>query len=317
MIRGIFLLATLVFFSCNKKIDTNWDEFLLEDGTGIRDFHYEKSTNTLTGAGGNVWKKGVVFNTNNSGETWSQDSISANELYSVLKKDGGWMFTGLYGSLIETDDNFQNINTHNNHDVNVYTAVSIVDSVVIVTGYNGFTNGIVNIFEFHKGISESHEYKQSIRCLHYSPSRRKHFAGGYGIGIIGDQRMGNTEIIEVVKNDQIQKILEDKNGAIYYIGYSGKVYVSPSENQDWQVYNIASSFFRNPAINTGCVLENGYILVAGERGNVFMSTDSGKKWSKIEAPNEEYIGIGSTSNHLFLSTRSGKLIRLSIEELIK
>lgn len=315
MIRSLLWLPfLLLFFSCEKNSESIWKESTLEDRTGIRDFYYDNTTNTLIGVGGNVWEKGVLFKTSDSDNSWSLDSISANELNFILKKENGWMMTGLYGSLIEADDTFENINTHN-AQLQAYTSVSIVDSVVIVSGYDGFTQGYIDIFEFHKGISERQTYNQSIRTMHYSSGRKKHFAGGYGIGFTGDNRMNNIEIIEAVNNEQIEKILEDKYGAVYLFGYSGKVYVSESENHEWKTYNVASSLFRNTAIRTACILDNGHILVAGERGNVFLSTNSGKKWKKLDAPDEEYVGIGQTANFVFFSTRSGKMFRIAIENL--
>ncbi len=310
MVRlNLLLLIPIFFISCGKTGDIDaWTELDNPGAYEIFDLHFDENSGFIVGVGGKPWTLGTLHLSSDFGETWQVDSISEYALMTCHKlSNNEWLAGGLYGTLIRLSEDFLVKEVIRNR-FHYLTDISSSENEILVVGYESFQSGIIQIYDKHLSHMRDTTIDQGFYSCHVKEGA--HYVGGFGLATYKDNNEFDFQSIDEIGGDQITDIFTDQEN-IYFLGYGGKIFIKNSENSNWSEHQITSNFIRNPGFKKGIAIPSkNTLIVVGERGNVYISKDEGKKWESLRAPTEDYESLTYAPPYIIVGTRSGKIYRL-------
>lgn len=311
----LYILCIISLSSCTRGGDiTLWEEQNNPGNYQILDMKFLEETGQIVGVGGQPWDIGTLHISNDLGSTWKVDSISKFTLYSLAHlHNQQWIAVGLYGTIIRIAEDYSQKELIRFNDFNL-SGVSCSKDEILITGYENFQEGVVQIFDYHLNKKKDTIITQGIFAGLIK--NNTHYVGGYGIALMKESSSHRFDQINGIEGDQINHIFQDTNDNLYLLGHGGHIFVRTHSNQSWEAVKITKNFIRNPGFKTGLAVPvNGKLIVAGERGNLFTSLNGGKTWKKREAPDEDFNSMIYAPPYLVFSTKSGKIFRIAESEI--
>ena len=307
---SLLIFISLWFISCEKtgKIEA-WEELNNPGAHEVFDLQYDASKGVLVGVGGKPWTLGTLHLSYDLGETWEVDSISEYSLTACHKlPNNEWVAVGLYGTIIRISEDFLQKAVFRNRVHNL-TDISSSANEIVVVGYENFQEGIIQIYDAQFSQVKDTVLDQGFYACHVKDE--SYYVGGFGLATYKGRNESNFQTIDEIGGEQITDIFEDDEN-VYFLGHGGKIFSKNTETYNWYEQQITSNFIRNPGFKKGIALPSrNILLIVGDRGNVYISKNQGKKWKSLQAPKEDFVSVTYASPYIFAGTRSGKIYRIS------
>jgi len=318
----VFLLGCKLLFlfsSCHKTEWESplWESYELMPSLQIQNLQYFIEEDRFYGVGGKGWEYAALFSFDVREQKWETHTIAPGKsLFCFYLREDGWIAGGLEGSIVWVTKEgvlLQEKQLPLREIRGIYPNASGWE----VVGFDNFTQGKSFLLDSLFSIVEDTLLSNSLRALAYHPEEEAFFAGGYGLAVHWTQNKRELSIISNFAGDQIEAIVIDGKGTVHMIGYAGEIFSKNRLSLHWQRRSKRRDFgLRNPGFRTATLVPKlDYLVVAGERGNVFVSKDGGFNWNKIPSPKVDFLSSASSDSLLILGSREGLIYTYPTEFL--
>lgn len=310
----LWLLFALVLSvaSClpTESLDVE-NEFEWQGPEAWTDIHFIDDLRGIA-VGGDEWFSGYRAFTLDGGNQWALRQMGDKELQSIAAHEEQWVAVGIDGHLYHgTNARLEDTATFVRQRFWEYLRDVVIlknGSSAIAVGGTGLNQGFVQQIRLEDWSSPSFDSLDVVlEAVAESPGGTI-IAAGFGKMLLSDDG-GSTWREEIFRSAHLTDILFLPKGEGIICSRNGKVWKRNTGATEWNALNLPSignNYYFNRMSSDG-----EEIWICGDRGTLVFSKNGGEEWSRVPMDkNEDLLGISLTSTHVWISTRSGKIISL-------
>ncbi len=314
-----YFLYILLFVGCwsCKKVNTGYTSKLIQLPTDL-DLNDICFINTDTGfvAGGSFFGKGILFRTNDGGETWDSIVASSFGINSIDYQNGQLSYCES-GQKFYRSSNLQSWSTgYALGWWQWHQHIKLYDGRAIVVGGENFGKGFIHIQEQnHALLALKDTFEHAIRDIAYT-SNRNLYAVGYGL-VMKSTDEGHSWQRMALTGDFFKGVDFVNNNVGYIVGEHGTVLKTTNQGVSWQNVRAGTSIFANSnKLFTDIAFVNEDLgFIVGTNNLVLCTNNGGKSWHQINDLDgvATYNRIRIFNQKAYLAGNSGQLLRIDLE----
>lgn len=232
---------------------------------------------------GNIFTSGLVFQTTNSGQTWTVlDSF--NQGVHSLSYDGQNLLIGETGQLLHQ----WNPSTGNKNSKRLgagwwswHSQVSLANGNILLVGGENFGRGFIHTYSPSRNtFTLTDTFNHELRDIVQTSNGTIHVVG-YGL-VMRSTNNGKDWQISNLQGDFFRGVDFPSDDVGYVVGEYGAVYKTTNGGASWFNCRIGNSLFANPnkLLRDIAFLDENTGFLVGTGSIAFRTTDGGKTWKK-------------------------------------
>ncbi len=305
--------------SCGREtVDYPLEEQQLSTALPLTDICFVDAQQGFASAG-TIFSRGVVFQTDNGGQTWSLLDSFSQGIHS-LSFDGQHLWMGESGQLLHKQALPLTTSVREQRIVQSgwwpwHSQLPLPNGDILLVGGENFGRGFVHRYRasnntFVLSDTFSHELREVIR----TPNGTLH-AVGYGL-VMRSTDEGATWDFSPVQGDFFRGVDFPSDDVGYVVGEYGSVYKTTDGGKSWRNCRAGNSLFANPKklLRDLAFVDETTGFLVGTGSVVFRTTDGGKTWKKVANLDDktEYQKIEIQGDVAYLLGHYGQLFRLEL-----
>lgn len=273
---------------------------------------YFLNQDTGYAVGGERFEIGIILQTTDGGQTWSNKPIGKKAFYAMdfLNNQKG-MIVGFDGFIYKTFDagNSWMENHSDSEWGKVYHCIHFIsDSVGFIAGGIGYDDGFI-LKTTNSGISWIQtDSTRELRSIIFT-SERTGFASGYGI-IYKTTDSGQTWNPTDAKGDFFVAMAFPSANVGYAVGYEGTIIKTTDGGDSWKkLRNGNNVLLKNMQFESVDFIDENTGYVVGRKGVMIKTDNGGDDWKIVKntaSENLKSIFLISSSSG-FVATESGNI----------
>ncbi|MGH1335471.1 MAG: YCF48-related protein [Aureispira sp.] len=314
-----YLLLLCLWTSCaQEELSYPIKEQQLPTDLTLTDAYFLDDQQGFVSAG-NIFTNGLVFQTTNSGQTWTVlDSFNQGVHSLSLSYNGQDLLIGEAGQLLHQQS--LPMNGKNTRRVDAgwwswHSQISLANGNVLLVGGENFGRGFVHTYNSNTNtFTLTDTFNHELREIIQTPDGTIH-AAGYGL-VLRSTNEGQDWEVSRLQGDFFRGIDFPSDDVGYVVGEYGTVYKTTDGGINWTNCRAGNSLFANPdklLRDIAFVDENTGFLV-GTGSLVLRTTDGGKTWKKASNLDfkTDYQKIEIFDKVAYLMGHYGQLFRVNL-----
>lgn len=309
---GFFYALVLVATGClpSESIEIE-QEFELQGPDVWTDIHFIDERRGVA-VGGDEWFSGYRAYTVDGGHQWALRQMGDKELQSIAANEEQWIAVGIdghlyYGASAQLGDTATFVRQRFWEYLRDLTILRNGSGAIAVGG-TGLNQGFVQQIRLDDWSSPSFDSVDVVlEAVAESPEGLT-IAVGFGKMLLSEDG-GITWREEIFRGAHLTDILFLPKGEGIICSRNGRVWKRNAAASEWKALSLPS-FGRSYNFNR-MSSQGEEIWICGDRGTLVFSKDAGEQWRRVPMDqDEDFLGISLTSTHVWITTRSGKILSL-------
>jgi photosystem II stability/assembly factor-like uncharacterized protein len=292
-------------------------EYQFPTDLSLTDVHFLNNQQGFISAG-NIFTKGLVFQTSDAGATWTLFDSFDRGIYSLNHIDQT-LFIGETGQQV-----YQlNLNAPNGFNAKRvsggwwpwHSKIVRSNGDMLFVGGENFGRGFVHQYTASTGsFVLTDTFNHELREIVQTPNGTIH-AVGYGL-VLRSTNQGQTWEVSTVQGDFFRGVSFPSNDIGYVVGEYGSVYKTTDGGQSWRNCRAGNSLFANPdkLLRDIAFLDEQTGFLVGTGSVVWRTTDGGQSWAKVTNLDfkTDYQKIEIYNGIAYLLGHYGQLFRVEL-----
>jgi photosystem II stability/assembly factor-like uncharacterized protein len=286
-------------------------EFELQGPDVWTDIHFIDDRRGVA-VGGDEWFSGYRAYTVDGGHQWALRQMGDKELQSIAANEEQWIAVGIdghlyYGASARLGDTATFVRQRFWEYLRGLTILRNGSGAIAVGG-TGLNQGFVQQIRLDDWSSPSFDSVDVVLEAVAESSEGLTIAVGFGKMLLSEDG-GITWREEIFRGAHLTDILFLPKGEGIICSRNGRVWKRNAAASEWKALSLPS-FGRSYNFNR--MSSHGEeIWICGDRGTLVFSKDVGEQWRRVPMDqDEDFLGISLTSTHVWITTRSGKILSL-------
>lgn len=312
-----YLFLLCLWTSCaQEELSYPLEEQQLPTDLTLTDIYFSDAQNGFVSAG-SIFTNGLVFQTNNGGQTWTiLDSF--NQGIHSLSSDGQQLFLGESGQVLHQWT--LPVTSKNNTRVNGgwwpwHSQISLPNGDLLSVGGENFGRGFVHRYAAaSNNFTLTDTFNHELREIIQTPNGTIH-AVGYGL-VMRSFNQGQDWEISKLQGDFFRGVDFPSDNVGYVVGEYGSVYKTTDGGANWTNCRAGNSVFANPdkLLRDIAFVDDHTGFLVGTGSLVLRTTDGGKTWKRASNLDfkTNYQKIEIQGNKAYLLGHFGQLYKLEL-----